>query len=70
MYMSMLGLPENSFAQQIPMKFGQFLGMSSQQQIAFPFTPTAPNTSVQPSNNSISQGTSSFNPWDPYIQHE
>ena len=60
--MSMLGMPENYFAQQI--------GMSSQQQIAFPFTPTAPNTSVQPSNNLINQRTSSFYPWDPYIQHE
>ena len=44
--------------------------MSSQQQIAFPVTPTAATTPVQRSNNSSNQGTSSSNPQDPYIEHE
>ena len=42
-YMLMLGIPQTSFAQQHPINFGQFQGMSSQQQIALTVTPTAVN---------------------------
>ena len=41
MYMEILGISQSSFAQQPPVSFGQFQGMSSQQEIAFQFTPTA-----------------------------
>ena len=44
--------------------------MSSQQQIALTVTPTAVNTPVQPSNSLSNQGTSNFNLWDPYVEHE
>ena len=70
MYMQMLGMLQSSFAQQPSINFGQFQGMSSQQQIAFPVTQTAATTPVQPSNNSSNQRMSSFNSWDPYIEHE
>ena len=66
MYMQMLGMPQSSFVQQTPINFGQFQGMSNQQKIAFPVTSTVVTTSVQPSNNSSKQETSSFNSWDPY----
>ena len=68
--MKVLAMPQNSFAQQSPVNFDPFQGMSSQQQIVFPFTPTAATTPVQPSNNLSNQRTSSFNPWDLYIEHE
>ena len=61
----MLGMPH----QQPPINFGQFQGMSSQQ-IALTVTPTAVNTPVQPSNSLSNQGTSNFNLWDPYVEHE
>ena len=32
--------------------------------------PTVATTPVQPLDNSSNQGTNSFNPWDPYIDHE
>ena len=63
--MQMLGMPH----QQPPINFGQFQGMSSQQ-IALTVTPTAVNTPVQPSNSLSNQGTSNFNLWDPYVEHE
>ena len=65
-YMQMLGMPH----QQPPINFGQFQGMSSQQQIALTVTPTAVNTPVQQSNSLSNQGTSNFNLWGPYVEHE
>ena len=46
----MRGIPQNSFAKQLASHKFQFQGMSSQQQMAFPVTPTAVTAPVQSSN--------------------
>ena len=56
MFVQMLGMVQSFFAQQPRINFGQFQGMLSYQQIAFPITRTAATTPVQPSNNSSNLG--------------
>lgn len=50
--------------------FHKLRGMFCQRQITFPVMPAVATTPVQPLDNSSNQGTNSFNPWDPYIDHE
>ena len=47
MFVQMLGMVQSFFAQQPRINFGQFQGMLSYQQIAFPITRTAATRTIQ-----------------------